>query len=358
MSSRPTFIKQLTLHNFRNYESETALLNPGINLICGKNGAGKTNLLEALYLLSTGRSFRKAHLSNLIRRDCSYFYIEICFLRNGIEQTLSIGFDGKNRKILYNGEALNHFSNLLGILPSVLHAPTDNQLIAGVPFERRRFLDIQLAQSDPLYVYHLVRYQRAMKHRNALLKLKNEKSLASWEEVMATSASYLMKKRAALIEGLRPKMQTFSQKLSEKKDVFDLFYIPSISMKYVDRLSEIFYKQRKKELFLGTTLSGPHRDDFLITYQDQEAKIYASEGQKRTCTAALKMAEREWLSREEALLGIDDFGAHLDERRIDLFYEVVSSIGQVFLTAPSDTLMNGFLDKRRLFIENGSISQS
>ena len=348
-------LKQLVLRNFRNYIDEAVTFSPGVNLIYGKNGSGKTNLLEALYLLSTGRSFRTVHLTDLIRKDSSHFYIEARFEKDGIEQFLSIGFDGKNRKIHYNATILSNFSHLLGIIPSVLYAPTDSQLIAGAPLERRRFLNIQLAQSDPIYVHHLVRYHKAMKNRNALLKVKNEESMDSWEEMIADSAAYLMQKRATLLKELKPKVQGFAKTLSDINDHFDLFYSPSIGMKHLSNIQHIMRKQRKKELILGTTLSGPHRDDFFISYQKKEAKVYASEGQKMTCIAALKMAERERLSAD-ALLGIDDFGIHLDERRTALLHEAVSSIGQVFLTVPSDEFIGEVAHDRFLYVDAGIIT--
>lgn len=351
-------LKQLVLRNFRNYVDEVVTFSPGVNLIYGRNGAGKTNLLEALYLLSTGRSFRTVHLTDLIRKDCSHFFIEASFEKDAIEQTLSIGFDGKNRKIHYNATTLSHFSHLLGILPSVLYAPFDHQLIVGAPQERRRFLNVQLAQSDPLYVHHLMRYHKAMKQRNALLKAKQEESLESWEEMMAVSASYIMQKRASLISDLKPKVELYAKSLSNGLDSFDLFYSPSIAMKHRENIQSIFQKHRKKELLLGATLNGPHRDDFLITYHKKEAKVYASEGQKRTCIAALKMAEREWLSLDEALLGIDDFGVHLDEKRTDLLYQAVGCLKQVFLTIPSDELIENLPHARLLFVEDGTVSPS
>lgn len=349
-------LKQLILRNFRNYVDEAVTFSPGVNLIYGKNGAGKTNLIEALYLLSTGRSFRTVHLTDLIRNDSSHFYIEAQFEKDGIDQSLSIGFDGKNRKIHHNAATLSNFSHLLGILPSVLYAPLDSQLVAGAPIDRRRFLNIQLAQCDPLYVHHLMRYHKAMKNRNALLKAKNEASLDSWEEMMAHSAAYLMQKRATLIEELKPKLQQFAKRLSDESDHFDLFYSPSIGMKHLAHLQSIFEKGRKKELILGTTLNGPHRDDFLISYNKKEAKIYASEGQKRTCVAALKLAERDRLIAEEALLSIDDFGVHLDEKRKSLLHQAISSAGQVFLTVPSDEFIGEVAHDRFLYVDGGTVT--
>ena len=333
-------VTALILRNFRNYEEARLPLKSGLNLIQGKNGAGKTSLLEALCLLSTGRSFLTPPLPALIRKGTSYFYIEAEFVKDGVKQTLSIGYDGKGRKVHYNATPFQNLSSVLGILPSVLYCPKDSALISGSPQERRRFLNIQLAQTNPLYVHHLIRYHKAMKHRNALLKIKSEQAIETWEQIMADSARFLMEKRKELVKALRPKVEEYSKFLSNGQDAFDLNYEPSISFKRMEEIEALFHKQRPKELIIGSTLIGPHRDDLHITYHKKEAKTFASEGQKRTCIAALKMAEWEELkSRSETLplFSIDDFGVHLDPDRTSLLQEKLSSFGQVLLTSPIET---------------------
>lgn len=332
-------VSKLILRNFRIYKEKEILLNEGVNLIQGKNGTGKTTLLEALYFFSTGRSFLTPSLTDLIRKGSDHFYIEAHFIRDGVEQTLGIGFDGKYRKIHHNATSFQSFSNVLGILPSVLYSPKDAALIAGSPQERRRFLNIQLAQIDPLYVHHLMRYHKAMKHRNALLKIKSEQAIESWEHMMGESASYLMNKRDALIKSLSPKVQTYAEELSGKEDSFSLHYAPSIPLKKIETIEEVYRKHRSKELMVGTTLIGPHRDDLLITYNGQEAKSFASEGQKRTCIAALKMAEWDEIAAESEtipLFAIDDFGTHLDPTRTEILREKMGHLGQVLLTTPHE----------------------
>ncbi|WP_194848298.1 DNA replication/repair protein RecF [Candidatus Neptunochlamydia vexilliferae] len=331
-------VQELILRNFRNYEEVHIPLTEGVNLIQGENGAGKTTLLEALYLLSTGRSFVTSHLTDLIRKGSPHFYVEVRFVRDGVEQQLSIGFDGKNRRIHYNNSHFSHFSHVLGILPSVLYSPKDSALITGSPQERRRFLNIQLAQTDPLYVHHLMRYHKAMKHRNALLKVKSESAIETWEQMMAESARYLMTKRKALIEALLPRLKGHLEALAP--DLFDLRYEPSISLKKMEQIEALYKKQRPKELIIGMTLTGPHRDDLYITYNRQDAKTFASEGQKRTCIAALKMAEWDELAAQtnaKPLLSIDDFGVHLDPGRTALLEEKLKDFGQVLLTSPSSS---------------------
>ncbi len=328
-------VKDLILRNFRSFKETHISFSEGVNLIQGENGAGKTTLLEALYLLSTGRSFLTSHLTDLIRKGASHFYVEVRFVRDGVEQSLSIGYDGKSRRIHYNNTHFQNFSHVLGILPSVLYSPKDSALISGSPQERRRFLNIQLAQTDPLYVHHLMRYHKAMKHRNALLKVKSEAAIETWEQMMAESARYLMVKRDSLALALRPRLKGHLEALAP--DPFDLRYEPSISLKKKDLIEALYEKQRPKELIVGTTLTGPHRDDLHITYGGQEAKTFASEGQKRTCIAALKMAEWDELAEQtnsKPLLSIDDFGVHLDPNRTALLQEKLVAFGQVILTSP------------------------
>ena len=348
------FLKRLLLFNFRNYKETNISLSPGINLIYGKNGAGKTNLLEALYLLSTGRSFRTPHLRELIREQSPHFYIEAHFVKDDIPQTLSIGFNQKSRKIQHNHTFLSNFSHLLGIIPSVLYTPRDSEIIAGPPLERRRFLNIQLSQKNPLYVHHLIRYHRAMKQRNTLLKAKSDKGIKSFETMMATSSTYLMAKRAHLISELKNEVHVFGKNLSKGKDLFDLFYTPSISLKHLTHLETLFEKQRAKEKIFGSTLIGPHRDDFLINYHNKEAKSYASEGQKRTCIAALRLAETSLL-KKKALFAIDDFGIHLDPHRSEFLFEELKKHPQVLITLPTDRLPSFAYLYPHIHIEEGDI---
>src|SRR5579885_1832498 len=159
-------IVSLVLRNFRNYREAHVQFSPGVNLIHGRNAEGKTNLLEALYFLSTGRSFRTSRLDELILKGERFFFLEAVFIKDGIEQTLKVSFDGTSRHLQLNATVYRGFLHLLGLLPHILYTPEDTDLIRGGPNERRRFLDLHLAQIDPLYVHHWLRYNRAMKQRN------------------------------------------------------------------------------------------------------------------------------------------------------------------------------------------------
>ncbi len=326
-------IHRVYLRSFRNYQGAEYAFKAGINWICGDNGKGKTNLLEALYLISTGQSFRTAHFEELIYQEKEekdpFFFLEAHFTKEGIEQKVSLSFDGKGKKMEHSGSKYAHFTNLLGLLPIVLIAPEDIKLIAGSPLERRRFLDIHLAQIDPLYVYHVTRYQRALKQRNVLLKSRKIGSIESWEEIMKSAASYLYQKRKALIEELTPYAKEAMKSLSFGKETLTLQYIPS--------LIDDFRKTREKEMIVGTTLFGPHRDDFTLNINDKEAKTFASQGQNRCAVSALRLSEWHHFKKvnsQAPILAIDDFGVHLDKVRSDLLLDQIKNLSQVFLTTP------------------------
>lgn len=316
-------LKRLRLKNFRNFENFEVVFDPKINLIVGPNAIGKTSLLEAVHFLSTGRSFRTAHLHELIRHGESTFTIEAEFTENGIPGSLQITYDGTKRKVLHNATTYHNFSSLLGTLPSVVLTPTDSELITGTPSYRRRFLNIHLSQNQPLYLYHLARYSRALKQRNTLLKMGQISGIEAFEGPMSVAAEYIHQERENVLESILERAQLFLKRLTPETENLSLRYLPSL-------VKQGFAETREKELEAKTTLHGPHRDDFSIRLTDREAKGFASEGQKRSIVAALKLAE--W--KEGALFGIDDFGVHLDEKRKKALLQETKKLGQVFLTAP------------------------
>lgn len=340
-------LHRLILRNFRSYEEATFCFSSKINWIYGDNAQGKTNLLEAIYFLSTGRSFRTQQAEDLIYKGASFFYLEAHFSKDGIEQSLSVYFDGKIKRIIYNQTPIAYFSGLLGILPSVLYASEDIALIIGPPSERRRFLNLHLAQRDPIYIHHLSRFIKAVKQRNTLLKKREQTAIDPWEHALAESAAYLVKKRIEAADELKLQVHPLMQQLSLGKETIHLDYMSSLEHHLSSDWKTSFLKQyqtmRPRELHIGTTLFGPHRDDVSFKINNQSARTFASEGQKRCLIAALKFAE--WhclhlLANEPPLLCIDDINAHLDEGRTEKLKDLLRTCGQVFITdvqAPKET---------------------
>jgi len=334
-------LRRLKLINFRCYSSATFEFCPGINTICGANARGKTTILEAIYFLISGTSFRAQQAADLIAMGASSFYIEADFIKHGVEQKLRIGCNGKERKILHNNTALASTSSLIGLLQGVVMTPDDVAIIKGAPAVRRQFLDLQIAQSDPLYVHHLTRYHKAMRQRNALLKSKNCSSLYTWEHEMANSAAYISKQRHQASIDLEGTGSELHSKISGHSEKLSLQYKTSAPIlesttQLKGHFEAQFNRLRQKELLFGVTLAGPHKDDLGITIGQKEARFFASEGQQRSCVAALHMAEWTRLNAigdEPPLMLIDDVGISLDASRRNNLLTHACQMGQVFLTS-------------------------
>ena len=347
------YLKRLHIRNFRNIADEVIEFSSKINIFIGENGQGKSNLLEAIHFLSTGRSFRGALTSELIAHGENYFSLEAVIERDGFNEYLSVYFDESKKKIVYNDNYFSMFSQLLGILPSVLLAPQDLQFIIGFPSVRRRFLNIHIAQCDPLYVYHLTRYIKAMKHRNTLLKEKKLDTIEIFEKQMEVSGNYLIEQRSKATESLHQNISQYYSQMSSKQDQLEFKYLPSCK---TDEFFNLMKKNRKKESILKSTLYGPHRDDFQLLLDHKFVKTFASEGQKRTVLSALKFAELKRINsiyNNTAILGIDDFGVHLDEMRQSLLFKATKTLNQVMLTSP--TLTNS-IEGKKFLVKSGKIT--
>jgi DNA replication and repair protein RecF len=334
----------LTLHlrNFRNFSSLNIKFKSKINLIYGENAIGKTSILEALNLLSYGRSFKTQNLSELIKEKTSFFYIEAQILKDDIKQTIKIYYDQKTKKIEYNKKKYLSFNNLLGVIPLVIYLPTDSDIITSQPNIRRSFLNLHLAIKDPLYVHHLIRFTKALKQRNYLLKKRDEKSLFCFEDILSDSASYITYQRKLFLNELNEKLINNITYLSKNIHSLKIKYLPSIQD--INSIESIrsFYNNllkvnQKKELDLRCTLFGPHRDEILFFIDDKNAKQFASFGQKKAIISALKLTEFDILKSKidvNPIFAIDDFSVHLDHNHRNLLKNKVQNLSQVFITSP------------------------
>jgi len=339
------FLKTLSLRNFRNYSNFTISFSNNLNVICGQNAIGKTNLLEAINLISTGKSFRTLNLKELIKYGADFFFIKAEIITKNLSQTIKIYYDGKQKKITHNANSYPSFTSLLGILPSTLHSPDDLNLIKGKPTSRRKFLNLYLAQEDPLYVHHYLRFTKALKQRNHLLKTRKSHLLKPFNIEIAKSASYLTHKRNFFLKNLQKPLKEILQSLSDVLEKPKIYYLSSIDdEKDLERTNLSYLKtleqNQKKDLDFKTTLIGPHRDDFSINFSGKAAKSFASEGQKKMLLYAIRFAEWELLYskyEEKPLFLIDDFDAHLDEKHKENLKKAFKKFSQVFITMPKTT---------------------
>lgn len=329
-------IERIALRNFRNYELASLDFSPDLNLISGSNGEGKSNLLEALYFLIVGRSFRSSRGSELVRLGEEQFTLEALFHKQGVSQRLLIQYSRSERTLIHNQTRHSSLLPLFGMVAGVLFAPSDSQLIGGPPAERRRFLDLHLSQTDPLYLYHLNRYHRAMKQRNRLLHLKQLETIVGWEVEMARSASYIVQERGRCTAALETWACELQQRVSGGRERLSLAYRPA-SPTDLESIVAAYAKARPREALLGHTLIGPHRDELLIYLDGREARHFASVGQSCCSAIALRLAEWHRLRDEigePPLMLLDDATAALDQARQRRFYQLLEETGQLFLAAP------------------------
>lgn len=336
-------IKCLYLKNFRNYKLSEFFFNENVNYVIGKNAIGKTTILEAISILSNGRSFRTNHLTDCIRFKENFFLIELLFECRGIEQFLSFYLDSKGKKISYNSTKLKSLLELIGLLPSVIFTPEDLSIINGSPKDRRRFINLYLSKIDHNYLYHLSRYTKSLQQRNALLKEKNINNnvFDSWEEQMAISAVNLIKARSKACSYFEKEMNSTHQLFNEKfliKYKSQINYsINTFDKELEEVIKQELLKTRTKDISFGFTNFGPHKDDISIHINQKNVASFASEGQKKCCLAALKLSEWSLIYKslqQTPLICIDDVKTNLDKERLIKLVNHSQFLGQIIFTTP------------------------
>lgn len=353
------YLRALYLRNFRSFKESLFEFSPHGNSISGENAKGKTTLLEAIYFLATGNSFRASNLTDLIQLGKDSFYLEAILVKHGIEQSLKIVW-GKEEKQFYHNNNKCPLANLLGILQSVVIAPEEIALVRGGPHVRRRFLDLHIAQNDPLYVHHLTRYIRAMKQRNVLLKTKKLASIESWEHEMAKSAAYLFIQRLNATKEIEKKSQEVHYILTDQREQLHIHYHSNPPQTASQEEVKSFYLAqfnhlRKKEQAFGFTLVGPHKDELVISIGEKPARFFASEGQQRSCVAAIKLAEWNRLHTSldglKPLMLIDDIGVSLDDNRRAKLLSYLETLGQTFLTSTEEVRLPFPTEQKKLYLK-------
>ncbi|MBN2365107.1 MAG: DNA replication/repair protein RecF [Calditrichaeota bacterium] len=339
-------LKKLNLTHFRNYNKENIVFKPGTNILFGKNGQGKTNILESIYYLSLTKSFRTNTEQNLILNTEDFFRIQGQFLNEqDREMDVSIAYsptDGK--RLTYNNQRVLKFSDYIGQIPIVLLAPSDLEISQGGPYRRRQFLDIMLSQASQLYLHHQLQFRRALKQRNQLLQEENvyHDVLNSWDEALVQQGTLVIEKRLEAIEKLDSIVKEYYKLLSGTEDKVKLVYRSSFPLKDAEDIAiafrNILFKQREKDLQLKTTTIGPHRDDILFLINGKALRWVGSQGEHKTFIISLKMAEYQFLRNIQhrlPLLLFDDIFGELDAGRITNMISTLSEIGQVFITTTS-----------------------
>jgi len=336
-----------------------------MNLIVGDNAQGKTNLLEAIYFLSTAKSYRTRMDDELIKHGEEWFYLKGGF-ESQLSSTDSMSFHSwveisKNllgpKRIKINGTLQQKSSDLIGQTSVVIFSPESLALVKGGPAERRRFLDIFISHINPAYLRCLQDYQLALKQRNELLKQISKKRstvdlLYSWDKQLTEIGAQIMARRAEIITKLTHKAKARHKELTESDENLDIAY--QRSFKPYDAQSEglISYynnalnKAQKIDIIKGTTSIGPHRDDLIISVNNFEARRFGSQGQQRTIALSLKLAEIDLVVSETGELPIillDDVTSELDSHRAIFLFNLLDRLNaQVFVTTTQSNNAYGF----------------
>ena len=342
-------VNQLVLNHFRNYESQKIEFSPGVNVLYGNNAQGKTNILEAIYLFSNGKSHRGVKDKELVQFGQETGNVTLFFDAYERENRGEMEFyQGKRKKIRLNGVALKQLSRMIGYFQAVLFCPEDLYLIKGGPGERRRFIDSAISPLKANYFHALLQYQKIAEQKNKLLRQMNEfpqlrESLDVWNEKMSEAGARIMIYRAAFLKKLNELCGQIYEEMTDGKE----------------QLMILLEQGKIREMAAMMSLTGPHRDEIEFYINGAQVKQFASQGQQRTTVLAMKIAQIELVKQsigEYPVLLLDDILSELDKGRQRFFMEQLRC-EQVIMTCTDAYAMEWGGQKSFYCVKNGIVTK-
>ncbi len=333
--------QQLSVVQFKNLEELTIVLSPKFNCFAGHNGAGKTNLLDAIYYLSFCKSFTNPADTQNIRFEKDLFVIQGHYQINGQKDTIYCGLKKGQRKVFKrNKKEYDRLSDHIGNYPLVLLSPADTQLLLGGSDERRKFVDGVISQYDKEYLHELISYNKALQQRNALLKIFAEQrrfeqaSLDIWDEQLIIHGEYIYAERKKFFDAFLPVFRDYYAFLSQSRELTDIDYFSSL---HSGSFKEQLTAAREKDRVLLYTSVGTHKDDLNFLIHNEPIKKFGSQGQQKSFIIALKLAQFAFTKKIKGynpILLFDDIFDKLDATRVMQLMQLVSEegFGQVFVT--------------------------
>lgn len=366
-------IHELELTDFRNYRKQKISFSDGINILYGQNAQGKTNVLEALYLASTGKSHRTNNYHDLIRSGCCSFELRLESSANGRENTIVIRYFREKGKFLeINGIKRDRISDVLGTLNIILFSPETLEVVKGSPAVRRKFIDILLCQTDRQYLYLLKRYNQLVKNKSAALKRgrnekKYEETLPVWNEHISQTGAKIAILRMKALKALDGYMKEEIKNITSGQETSSLKY--KTFCEFDDNADEAYFREQlsdslkkglDKEISIMQCIYGPHRDDFEILLNGQNSRQFCSQGQQRTLALSLIMAEllyTEEVKGEKPVLLLDDVLSELDARRQEYLVKGLADV-QTMITTTDDLPYSRLEVKevRKFLVKEGTVS--
>lgn len=361
------YLTKIKLVNFRNYESQSLELSPGLNCFVGMNGMGKTNLLDAVYYLCMCKSHFGVNDRNVLRHSADFFRLEGIFKRTKKrEKIVAKVIPGKRKEFERNDILYKRLVEHIGLLPVVIIVPDDTQLATEGSEERRRFLDNTLSQLDPEYLKYLMSYNKLLKQRNALLKRFaversfNASLLETYTQQMALAAPLIHEKRKQFLTDFLPIFSDYYKVISDDRE--------QVRFQYKSQLNEqdflnMMKAAEEKDRILQRTTTGIHKDDIVFKINDFPLKRFASQGQLKSFVLALKLGQYELLRKEkniDPILLLDDIFDKLDNQRVKQLIGLLHerSFGQVFITDTHESRVGDIIQHfdanfKKFIINNG-----
>ena len=361
-------LEQLTILNYKNIDEAQLRFSPNVNCLIGNNGMGKTNVLDAIYYLSYCKSFTSSNEhSAAINHDANFLMLQGRYSRKGSPEEIALSVQrGKRKTVKRNGKDYKRLSEHIGLLPLVMISPLDWDLIRGGSDERRRLMDQIISQGNRQYLDALIRYNKALEQRNSIIKNDYRDPLLyeTVEQVMATTATVLYDSRKQWLEVFSPIFMRYYQAIAGDAE--------KVRLSYKSHLSELSMQQvlnanRDRDMIMGYTTRGVHRDDIDLWLGDHPMRKTGSQGQCKTYTIALRMAQFEFLKQYTGttpILLLDDIFDKLDEQRVVSIINVVSNnqdFGQIFITDTNRTHLDEIIsmmsgDYAMFVVENGIVT--
>ncbi|MBO7139781.1 MAG: DNA replication and repair protein RecF [Prevotella sp.] len=362
-------LNHLSILNYKNIAEASLDFSPNINCFIGQNGAGKTNVLDAIYFLSFCHSAHTTQDSVVIRHDEEFMVLEGDYADRDSLHIYCGMKRGMKKHFKRDKKEYKRLSEHIGLIPIVNVSPGDTQLIEGVSEERRRLMDVVIAQMDRTYIATLNRYNKALQQRNAMLRqedvVPDPDLLGLWEEQMAAEGEIIYKKRQEFITHLMPHFEQIYARISGSREQVSLSYVSHCQR---GPLLDIIRRDRHKDIAVGYSLHGIHRDDLEMLLDGHPMRREGSQGQMKTYVVALKLAQFDYLSRNGSsttpLLLLDDIFDKLDASRVEEIISLVSGeqFGQIFITDTNrdhldQILRHGDFNYRLFHVVDGQITQ-
>lgn len=355
-------IEKLSMRNYRNYNSQVVEFDSGLNIIVGSNAQGKTNILEAIFFLVLGKSFKTSKEKEVIKWNEENSYIQGDFKRKYRDVKIEEYFDKKSKKsIKIDGIAIKRIGELLGQVNAVFFSPDELKLIKDSPEERRRFLNIAISQTNKRYFYLLGRYEKILANRNKLLKTSKDievlkDTIDIWDRSLCEISEKIAHERKIFIEELAPLAKMAHNYISGGKEELEIvYYTMDIKEDYYKTMLKTLQKNLLKDFKLGYTSIGVHRDDLDIYLNGVEVKNFGSQGQQRTTSLSLKLAELEIIKNrtgEYPILLLDDVFSELDSERRKKLLNFTSKTQTILTCTECDDINK---DCKIIKVENGKI---